>query len=309
MSDWKPYAVQATLGTMKLLVISCSRSVRWRLSTHSTPGTKGDMKRHHGRQSYADQITVLLTVPEVDQIIQLANRTAPITWTHPLLPPITGYVENLEIPADSGRYGYFLSTFTVVEAYDRAVAQSKQPGVPSTASSKAKANSLYNDFMNDMDGLDDIPTDNSGTSFTDSFGDMNDAFGDVNDAFDSITDPAGDGTWRDLSRTLDVFGDTVDTFIDAAREIESSLENAAYTIQTAPVLVKEVIGEAVDNLKASADAVASFVTTEPSDIFSMMADAGIEMTEANIIAIMEDNNITDPLAINPGSTIAIQVKN
>lgn len=307
MSDWKPYAVEAALGTMKLLVQSCSRGYRWRLSSHPTPGTKGDAKRKHGRESIVDQVTALLTVPEVDQLVQLANREAPLTWTHPLLPSITGHVENLDVPAESQLYGYFLASFQVVEAYDPQVTQSAQPGTLSPASSQAKADNLYKDFLDDIDGLDDIPTDANGTAFNDALGDLGDAFDDIDSAFDDIVDPIGDGTWRDLSRALDAFSDAADTFIDAAREIESSIGAVSHRIQTAPLLIRESVGDAVDALKAPAGTVASFITQQPSDLFSMMLEAGVEVTEGSIVELMEDNGITDPLFIPAGLTIAIPV--
>lgn len=307
MSDWKPYAVQARLHTMPLLVASCSRGYRWRLSTDATPGTKGDGKGHHGRESIVDRVVVLLTVPEVDQLVALGDRVEPLTWTNPLLKPITGHVEDLDIPMERNPYGYFMASFNFVEALDRAAAQTTQPGVLSSASSQKKASNLFDDFLTDLDGLDDIPTDASGGAFTDAAGNLGSAFGDVDDAFDSITDPTGDGTWRDLSRTLDAFTAAGDTFIDAAREIEDSVGALSRDIQTAPLLIRETVGAAVENLKAAGHTVASFVTTQPSDLFSMMLEAGVEITEANIVALMEDNGIADPLFIDAGLTIAIPV--
>ncbi len=306
-SAWKPYSVQAKLHTMDVLAKSCDRGYRWRLSTHATPGTKGDGKGKHGRESIVDRVVVLLTVPEVDQLVKIADREAPVVWTHPLLSPITGHVEDLDLPGNRDVDGYFMASFNFVQAYDPEVAESMQPGVLSPAGSQKKASGLFDNLLADLDGLDDIPTTANGTTFTNSAAALGTAFADVDAAFDTITDPAGDGTWRDLSRTLDTFTQAADIFIDAAREIEDSVGALSYQIQTAPLLIRETVGDAVDNLKAPAGVVASFVTTEPSDLFAMMMDAGVEITEANIVALMEDNGIGDPLFISAGLTIAIPV--
>jgi hypothetical protein len=307
MSDWKPYAVVATIATMKLNVSSCRRRYRWRISDHATPGTKGDLKRKHGRESIVDQVSLLLTVPEVDQLVKIADREDPVLWTHPLLPPFKGHIEDLDIPAETNVYGYFASSFNVAQAFDSAAQSLNQPGVPSPKTSQAKVNNLYNDFLTDMDQLDDIPTDASGTDFNNAADAMGTAFNDVDGAFDDITDPLGDGTWRDLSRELDAFTAVSDTFIDAAREIEESVGSLSHSIQTAPLLIRAAVGEAIENLKAPAGTVASFVTQQPSDLFSMMHDAGVKITETNIATLMEDNAIQDPLFISAGLTIAIPV--
>lgn len=307
MSDWKPYVVQGKLHNMPLLVASCSRSVRWRLSTHGTPGTEGDGKGKHGRESIVDRVVVLLTVPEVAQLVAIGNRADPVLWVNPLLDPVSGYMEDLDIPEERSLYGYFMASFNFVEAYDPAAQPLRQPGVLSPASSQAKAGNLYNDFLTALDGLDDIPTDSDGAAFTAGAASLGTAFGEVDAAFDTITDPAGDGTWRDLSRTLDTFTNAANSFIDAAREIEDSVGALSHQIQTAPLLIREVVGDAVANLKAPAGVVASFITKGPSDLYSMMLDAGVEVTEANIVALMEDNGITDPLFIAPALTIAIPV--
>lgn len=308
MSDWKPYAVQATLGTMKLLVQSCSRGYRWRLSTHSTPGTKGDLKRKHGRESIVDQVQVLLTVPEVDQFVQLADREAPLSWNHPLLQPITGHVENLDLPAETNIYGYFRASFQVVQAYEPNAVSQTQPGV-TTATSQAKASSLFNDLLDGLDEIPDgdIPTNNAGTAFTTAAGDLGEAFGAMDSVFDTIVDPVGDGTWRDLSRSMDTFVTAADAFVEATREIEDSLGSLAYEFERIPSLITETIGEAIETLKTPEGIIASFITQNPSDLFSMMAEAGMEVTEENIVALMEDNGITDPFNIAPGLTISIPV--
>lgn len=308
MSDWKPYAVEAAIGTMKILVQSCQRGYRWRLSTHGTPGTKGDAKQKHGRESIVDRVTCLLTVPEVDQLVSLADRLGPLTWTHPLLNQIDGHIEDLDIPADSAVYGYFVASFNFSEALGAAGQPASRPTPPSAGSAQKKAKGIFDDWSGDLDGLSaDIPTGSSGTAFTGAAGNMSAAFGDVDSVFDNITDPDGDGTWRDLSRTLDTFKETASVFINAAQEIEDSVGSLSHSIQTAPLLIQEVVGDAVDNLKSSAGTVASFITTEPSDLYSMMLDAGITMTEETISALMEDNGITDPLFIPAGYTIAIPV--
>lgn len=307
MSNWKPYVIKAKFGPMHLLVSSVSRGYRWRVSTHGTPGTSGDAKRKHGRESIADRVTALLTVPEVDQFVKLADKASPQLWAHPLLPSFEAHVEDLDIPAEIGIYGYFMATFSVVEAFDSASAPGPQPGTLSPAGSQKKANNLYNDFLVDLDGLDDIPADNSGAAFTEAAKSMGDAFEGVDATFDAITDPVGDGTWRDLSRALDSFSIAGDVFVDAAREIESSIGAVAHELQVAPLLIREVVGAAVDSLKAPAGTVASFMTTEPSDLYSMMQDAGVPITEANIAALMEDNLIEDPLFIAAGAIVAIPV--
>lgn len=307
MSEWKPYLVQAKIGSMTLLTESCPRRYAWRLSTHGTPGTKGDAKRQHGRQSIVDDVTCLLTVPEVAQLIAIADRPDPVTWAHPLLPPVTGHLENLNIPTDKNIYGYFKVTFSFVEAFDRAAQQASAPKRLSAPSSRAKANGVYKGLMSDLDDLDDIPTDATGAAFNSSVGDLDAAFDGVDAAFEGIVSPDGAGTWRDLSRALDTFAEAADTMVDAVREIESSLGAAAYAIETTPLRLKEIIGEAVESLKTPQGVVASFVTQQASDLYSMMADAGVEITEANIVALMQDNGIRDPLAIPAGMTIAIQV--
>lgn len=307
MSDWKPYVVQAALATMNLSVASVSRSYRWRLSTHATPGTEGDSKGKHGRESIVDRVTVLLTVPEVDQLKALGNRDDPLLWKHPLLSSFNGFMEDLDIPAERSLYGYFMASFNIVEDLDRDVASTMQPGTMSPASSQKKAGNLYADFLTDLDGLADIPTDATGDAFSAAAGDLDSAFGDLDVTFDDITDPVGDGTWRDLSRALDTFATAGSAFIDAAREIEASVGSVSQQIQAAPLLIREVVGDAVDALKAPAGVVASFITQEPSDLYSMMLDAGVEITESNIVALMEDNGITDPLFIPAGLTISIPV--
>ncbi len=307
MSDWKPYAVQATLQTMPLLVRSCTRGYRWRLSTHGTPGTKGDAKRKHGRESIVDQVACLLTVPEVAQLVALADREDPLLWTHPLLPPINGHIENLDIPAENSVYGYFVASFQVVEAFDRQVTQTRQPGTGSAAAAQAKAGALFADWLADYDDLDTIPTDNKGADFTTAASGLTTAFASVDGVFNDLADPIGDSSWRDLSRSLDTFTATVDTFVDAAREIESDLGVAAYSLQSAPLLIRETIADAVEALKTPAQTVASFVTTEPADLFSMMMEAGIDVTEDAVVSLMEDNNLPDPFNIPAGSVVAIPV--
>lgn len=292
---------------MDLLVLSCSRGYKWRVSTHPTPGTKGDAKQKHGRESMTDRVTVQITIAEHNRLVELADKEKPQIWQNPLLPPFSGHIEDLDVPIETAKQGVFLSTFTVVQAYESTAQSITQPGVPSPAASQKKANKIYDDFLTDLDGLADIPTDASGSSFSATAATMGDAFEDIDLTFDSITDPLGDGTWRDLSRTLDTFASTADLFIDAAREIEDSIGAVSADLQSAPIRIRSIVADAVDNLKAPAGTVASFLTQAPSDLFSMMQDAGLDITEDAIRVLMEDNGIEDPLFIAAGSVIAIPV--
>ena len=300
-ADFKPYAVQAKLGRMDVLCISCTRRYIWRLGTFEPPGTLGDMKNHNGRKSIVDAVSLLVTVPEVAQIVALANSPKPIMWTNPLLPQFEGHLENLDIPESVGIWGYFLVSFSFVEAVDPSVHVFPTLNI-SANSTKATNKSIWDDLATDMDGLDAIPG-QSGTDVAGAWGDMGDAFGEMDLVFDDIID--ADGSWQDLSRALDVFSDVADTFVDAVNAVEEFVGAAADAIMTAPDLIIETTREAIDALKQPGLAVASFVTQAPSDLFSMMADAGLTMDEATISQLMSDNGLSDPLFIPAGITVTL----
>lgn len=303
MSTFKPYSVQAKLNRMSVLCIGCTRRYVWRLGTFEPPGLKGDMKNHNGRKSIVDSVTLLVTVPEVAQIETMANSPKPIMWTNPLLRSVEGHLENLDIPMDLQLYGYFRATFSFVEAVDPPSSATPTANI-SANSSQATNNAIWNDLATDMDGLDDIPG-QAGTDTSSAYGAMGDAFTEMDSVFGDIIDE--DGTWKDLSRSLDVFSAAADTFVDAVQTAEEWVGSASDAITSAPLLIIETTREAIDSLKEPGLAAASFITQAPSDLFSMMADAGIDITEAAIATLMDDNGLTDPLFVPAGTTVTIPI--
>jgi hypothetical protein len=299
---FKPYAVQAKLGTMPLLVTDVRRSYRWNVSKHGTPGEKGENVKKHGRQSITDSVTALCTVPETKKLVALGDKPR-LIWTHPLLSPIDGTVEDIDIPATTGLYGYFQVTFNFVQSLDPATKATAKPKL-SIPSAKKKALNIYDKLAGDLDDLDDIPT-SAGRTFDDAAGAFGDAVGVTDDIFDDMI--TGDAGWQDLARGLDTLIETANTFVEAAREVESSIGGMADTIQTAPALLVQTVRTAVDDAKAAVGTVASFVTQGPSDLYGMMLDAGMAINEENIVALMQDNIIFDPLAIPAGATIQIPI--
>jgi len=300
---FKPYAVKAHLETMPLLVVDVRRRYQWRTSKHGTPGEKGDNVKKHGRSSIVDSVTCLCTVPEVKKLVALGDSASTVTWTHPLLKSIDGHMEDLDIPASVGLWGYFQVGFSFVESNDPAV-QTLDLGTISIPTAKAKALSIFDKLAGDVDDLDDMPT-ADGNAFSDAGDAFSGAFGDVDDTFaDMIT---GEASWQDLARGLDALAETANTLVDAAREVESFMGGMADTIQSGPGLIVATVRDAVDDAKAAAGTVAAFVTQGPADLFGMMQDAGIAINEDNIVALMADNVILDPFAIPPAVTISIPV--
>jgi hypothetical protein len=304
MSDWKPYVVQANLAGMDLLVLDVTRTVAPRISTHPTPGTKGDRTQHHGRASMVDSGTILLTRPEVDRITKLAESPAVHTWTHPLLPQMEVRIDGLTIPTTVDTYGFFRCAFTFLEDWEDPKT-SIDLGTISAASSKAKTTALYNDLLADLDGLDDIPGAQGAalaTSTTALSAAMTGETG-VFAAFDEIDDDSA--AWRELSRSLDDWETAADSFVSAARDVASTVGEVAHELQRMPVLITETVRTAVDVAKAAAPVVATIQTLGVSDVFSMMTDAGIEITDDAVRRIMIENRLDDPLAIGPGLTIVL----
>jgi hypothetical protein len=300
--SFKNYSVQAKLGSMPLLVTECRRSYRWHTSKHGTPGEKGENVKKHGRASIVDSVTCLCTVPETKKLVELGNKPK-LIWTNPLLSPLDGTMEDLDIPMTVGLYGYFRVTFNFVQSLDPTKKQNKKSKL-SIPSAKKKALNIYDKFSGDLDDLDDIPTpagrnlDDAAEAFGAAAGVTDDIFGDM------IT---GDAGWQDLARGLDELIQTADAFVVAAREVEASIGGMADTIQGAPSLLVQTVRNAVDDAKAAAGTVASFVTQGPSDLFGMMLDAGMQINEANIVALMTDNVILDPFAIPTGVTVQIPI--
>jgi hypothetical protein len=302
MSDFRPYIVQAKLGGMSLRVLEVSRRYSWSTSKHGTPGTDGENIKKHGRESITDSVTCLLTVPEVEQILGIANRHR-VTWTHPLLRSIDGTVESLDIPAVVDTWGFFRTTFSFIESNDPAIQTNDEPR-RSVPSSRAKLDAMFGQLAANMDTVGPIPTPD-GSAFDAAF----DAFAEqravVDTAMGEITE--GAATWQDLSRELDALIATAGAFVESAQAVEATLGGLADTIQTAPALMVQTVRETVDSVKSAAGTVASLITQGPSDLFLMMQDAAVSITEDNIIAIMEDNLIFDPFAIPAGVTITIPV--
>jgi hypothetical protein len=301
MSDWRKYAVQAHIDNMPVLCLRVDRNYDWRISEHGTPGQKGGHLQHHGRDPITDNVTLLLTVPEIPKLEALADKPGPKIWTHPLLKQISGQIENLAIPAETNLYGYFMATLSFTEGR-QPPSQTLDLGTISVSASRSQAAGIYDDLQTDMDGLDDIPT-SDGQAFTGAFDDLSGAYNDVDSAFGDMID--GDGTWRDLARELDSLESSAAAFVDAARLVEESVGAASRSIQAAPYLLTNVVREAVDAARQPAVAVAKFVTAGPSDLFSMMADAGIAVSDAAVSALMADNGINDVFYIPPGETITI----
>jgi hypothetical protein len=293
--------MQAHIDNMPVLCIRVDRGYDWRISVHGTPGQKGGHLQHHGRQPIVDNVTLLLTVPEIPKLEALADKPDTKIWTHPLLKQLIGQIENLSIPAEPGLYGYFMATLTFKE--DRQPpSQTLNLGTISASSSRSQAAGIFDNLQTDMDGLDDIPT-SDGQAFTGAFDDLSGAYSDIDDAFGEMIN--GDGTWRDLARELDQLESSAGVFVDAARLVEESVGAASRSIQAAPYLLTNVVREAVDAARQPAVAVAKFVTAGPSDLFSMMADAGIAVSDAAVATLMADNGINDVFYIPPGETITI----
>jgi hypothetical protein len=286
---------------MPVLCLKVDRNYDWRISDHGTPGQKGSHLGHHGRGSIEDNITLLLTVPEIPQLETLADKPETKVWTHPLQKQLEGHIESLNIPAEPGLYGYFMATLRFKESREPPE-QTLDLGTISASASRAQAAGIFDDLQTDMDGLDDIPT-ADGQAFTGAFDNLSTSYSAVDDAFGEMID--GDGTWRDLARELDSLESTVSTFVDAARLVEDSVQAASRDIQAAPYLLTNVVRDAVDAARQPAVAVAKFVTAGPSDLFSMMADAGIAVTETVIATLMADNDINDVFYIPAGNTITI----
>lgn len=302
MSDFRPYIVKAKLGGMELRVLECNRRYAWNTSKHGTPGRDGENVKKHGRESISDSVTVLLTVPEVEQLATIASRHR-VTWTHPLLRSIDGTVEDLDVPASVDIWGYFRCTFSFIESNDPTIQATQQP-LRSVQSSRATLDAMFGSLAANMDTVGAIPTP-AGGAFDAAFDAMADQRAEVDTTMEEMTN--GAAAWQDLSRELDEMVITADAFVAAAREVEAELGGLADAIQAAPALMVQTIRETVDAAKSVAGTVATFVTQGPSDLFLMMQDAAIAITEDNIVAIMADNIIFDPFAIPPGFTVSIQV--
>jgi hypothetical protein len=254
--------------------------------------------------SIVDQVTVLLTVPESKKLEAIGDATTVKTWTHPLLKQIECRMTDLNIPAQPTLWGYFLATFTLKQHYDPNTKTLATQNI-SAQSSKKKAKSIFDDMSTDLNGLDSIPG-QTGTDLTSALSSMTEAFegdGGILDVFDQIDDATA--SWRDLSRSLDVFSGTVGTFVDSVRAAEEFIGDVSYDIQRAPLLVTQTVRNAVDNAKSAAVEAATFTVNSTASLFNMMVDAGVELTEEAISTIMLDSGIDDPLMVQPGTVVII----
>lgn len=300
MESFKGYAIRARLGGQDILAADVVRRVQWRVAKSVTPGTKGDSTAHNGRASYVDSVTALLTLADAKALMKLGDSTDLLMWRHPLLDPMFGRLENLSLPVNPGLDGYFMATFEVVEHREPDQQDFLIPSQP--AGAKARADAAFANFGADMDGLADIPT-QDGASLGTAFDTFSDSYGAMGSAFDAVAD--GTGTWQDLSRSLSTVTDAADSMIGAVRAVEDEIESTADSLIRDVLTVVETARDAVDVLQGAAGGVVSFVTTAPSDLYSMMRDAGLEITDAAVATIMESTGIIDPLAILPGTEITL----
>lgn len=300
--SFKKYAVKCQLDSLEFRVAECTRRVSWRLKKYGTPGTQGDTTHQNGRHSYVDSVVALMTIPEIKELVKLGDQKDFCTWQHPLLDPIFGRVENVDLPASPAMDGYVLATFQIVEHHEpnerplRAINVTLGPGA------KARAASAFADLATDMDGIADIPG-VDGDVLSGSWDSFGDAFGGLDSTFDAVLD--GTGSWQDLSRSLDSVVSAGDSLISAVRAVESTIESTADSIIRGVYAVTETARDAVDTAKSLAGDVVTFVTTAPSDLYSMMRDAGVEITSDAVASVMESAGIVDPLAILPGTTVSL----
>lgn len=294
--------MEASIDNTKVLCLRVSRDYNYSISEHGTPGQNGAHLQHHGRGPVMDNVTLLLTNPEIPVLTALADKSTERVWTHPLLPQLIGYIESLSIPAEPNLYGYYMSTLTFKESR-QPPQKSLDLGAVSAPASRARAAGIFDDLQTDMDGLDDLPPSADASAFTGAFDDLSTTYGAVDDAFGEMID--GDGTWRDLARELDELEASAAAFVSAARLVQDGVGAVSQSIQSAPYLLTSVVRDAVDAARQPVVAVGKFVTAGPSDLFSMMADAGVAITEDAVATLMADNGIDDVLFIPAGRTILV----
>jgi hypothetical protein len=70
----------------------------------------------------------------------------------------------------------------------------------------------------------------------------------------------------------------------------------------------QTVRDAVDTLESVGEATVSFTVRSATDIYGMMLDAGLEITEDTVTTIMSANGIEDPFAIQPGITVTMPTK-
>jgi len=303
-TTFKGRAVKAVFGGLTILAADVVRRYQWRVKRYGTPGTEGEATHQNGRPSFVDAVTALLTLEDAKALVKLGNEKSFHSWQHPLLDPILGRLENLELPASPGLDGYFAATFQIVEHNEPK--QNYAVITLSPQGAKGITDAAFAGLTADMDGLADIPTGQDGATFTDAFDDFSGSFDDLGSAFDAVDD--GTGSWKDLSRTLDMVTSAADAFIDATRAVVDTIEGTADTLIRDTLTVVDAARTAVDSLQAAADKVVTFVTTAPGDLYGMMLEAGLEITDASLAAIMESTGIVDPLAILPGVSVTIPRK-
>jgi hypothetical protein len=302
--SWAGTATEAKLGTLTILVSEVSRTISPRISTHGTPGTKGDETFHHGRKSHTDNVTALVTLAQSNQIDEMAESDKLITWQHPLKKGFKGRIKSLEDPVSSALQDYLSISFTIEESVEiDPIDWSWGFGGMSPSAGRTTANGHHDAFGGAINGLPDLPSGGDTTTFNTAVDSFDSGFADVDAALGEYID--GDGTWQDISRSLDVFSTACDAVEDAARTIEDSLGEGAITIIQTPGLIEEVLRDVVETTKQSAATVATFVTLQPTELFTIMSNAGADMSDDNIDAIMRDNELDDPFAIQANVTLNI----
>lgn len=304
MANFDKYLVEAKLGNFVILTNNVSRSMEWRISTHEVPGRKGDNKQHNGRKSIVDNVSALLTVTDVANITAIADSEKPIKWQNPLLSAFVGYIKSLQIPEAPDLLGYFRASFVVEQAYDPKSQNSVYKGILTPASAQTKANAVMSNVLADLDAVGPV-SGQAGTDLTGATAGLTATFGAMDSTFDAIAD--AEANWRDLSRDLDEFTNAAQGMARAVRNAEATLTTVAADILDQQSIIVQTVRNAVDSIKRTAETAATFVVTAPSDLYTMMVDAGVDITEDTIRALMRDNLIEDPLMILPGARVSIPV--
>lgn len=301
---FKDVVVDAYIGTLKISAREINRDRPGAFAKHRGPGMPGSYLQPNGRESIVDTVTALMTLTDVKKLEAIEDKTKPQTWIHPLLKGFEAYVTAISEPISSDMDGYLLVTFQVEEHYDPNT--TILPSMTLTANgARKKSQSSWSDLSTAVGDLPDWDGTGASTQSAATFDDAWSNLGDGWDALDSVYEDYenGDSTWRDLSRSLNVFEDLSDTFVDAAHGVAGFIGETAEMIQRIPSQIVETGKDALDAITETAENVVTFTVDSVTDLPTIMQEAfgSIEDMES----VMDSNGIIDPFMLLPGTVISV----
>ena len=303
-ATFKNVLVDAYIDTLKILTAEISRERVYVLAKHRGPGNPGSYLQPLGRESLVDSVSALMTIDDLKKLEIIADKGRPVTWIHPLQSGFEGLIESISEPITSTLDGYLMATIQIVEHYDpnTTILPSMTITVPGA---RRKSGSLWSDLgtavgdLPDWDGTGVDPL--AAATFDDAWSDLGDAWDAMDAVYESVEDAGS--TWRDLSRSVNVFSDVADVFVDAAHDVAGFIGETAEAIQRLPSQIVETGRDAIDAITDTAESVVTFTVTNTTDLASILQDSfgSIE----SMADVMDANGIIDPFLLLPGTQISI----